>query len=373
MHVGYSPIFQNLGNELSDREVYTQELRLAELAEPLGFESIWQSEHHFTDYEMTPDVMQFLSYMAGRTRNARLGSMVVVLPWHNPLRVAENVSQLDHYSNGRLVLGIGRGLGAYEMDGWKVDMNDTRGLFNESAEALLTALRNGHMEFDGDYVKQPRRDIRPAPFQSFLGRTYGAGHSPESMPVMARLGVGVIVFPFKEWEGVRANLNTYKEVWQELRPGTLPPKPVTVGFCVIDEDAGRAEENAMKYIGNHYKGVLKNYDFGGKHFANLKGYEHYAQNASDFEDVPESKIREFVDLMPYGTPEQVIEKIREVDSFLDLSAIITHFRFGGMPFDQAEKGMRLFAGKVLPVIKKWDKGPFAEINRALDIHSAASR
>ncbi len=82
-----------------------------DLAEPLGFQSIWGVEHHFTDYTMCPDVLQFLTYMAGRTTRAELGSMVVVLPWHDPMRVAEEVSMLDHISSGRLILGLGRGAG----------------------------------------------------------------------------------------------------------------------------------------------------------------------------------------------------------------------------------------------------------------------
>jgi len=76
MHVGYAPVFQNLGRKISDYETYRGELRLVDLAEPLGFDSIWEPEHHFTDYEMTPDVLQFLAYCAGRTRHVRLGSMV---------------------------------------------------------------------------------------------------------------------------------------------------------------------------------------------------------------------------------------------------------------------------------------------------------
>ena len=66
-------IFQNPGRVRADREVYRSELRLADLAEPLGFQSIWGVEHHFTDYTMCPDVLQFLSYMAGRTTRASLG------------------------------------------------------------------------------------------------------------------------------------------------------------------------------------------------------------------------------------------------------------------------------------------------------------
>jgi alkanesulfonate monooxygenase SsuD/methylene tetrahydromethanopterin reductase-like flavin-dependent oxidoreductase (luciferase family) len=104
-------VFQNPGKRQSDFEVYQTDLRLAEMAEPLGFESVWGVEHHFTDYTMCPDVLTYLAYMAGRTERIQLGSMVVVLPWHEPVRVAEQVIMLDHMSNGRFVLGLGRGLG----------------------------------------------------------------------------------------------------------------------------------------------------------------------------------------------------------------------------------------------------------------------
>src|ERR1700720_651428 len=76
MHVGYGAAFQNPNNALSDAEVWRNEVRLAEMAEPLGFDSVWSVEHHFDDYTMVPDVLQFLTYMAGRTKHAKLGSTV---------------------------------------------------------------------------------------------------------------------------------------------------------------------------------------------------------------------------------------------------------------------------------------------------------
>ena len=103
MHVGYSPAFEDLDDKLGDHEVYQEELRLCDLAEPPEFESIWQPEHHFTNYEMAPDVVQFLSYMVVRTGKARLGSMVVVLPWQDPIGVAEKFSSLDSLSGGRAI------------------------------------------------------------------------------------------------------------------------------------------------------------------------------------------------------------------------------------------------------------------------------
>src|SRR5205809_5898580 len=107
MQFGMAAVSQPPFDPRADREVYQSDLRLADLAEPLGFESIWGVEHHFTDYTMCPDVLQFLTYMAGRTRTVGLGSMVVVLPWHDPVRVAEQVSMPDTMRGSPLVFGIG--------------------------------------------------------------------------------------------------------------------------------------------------------------------------------------------------------------------------------------------------------------------------
>ena len=100
MHVGMAAVFQNPQKSRTDREVYRQELALADLAEPLGFESIWGVEHHFTDYTMCPDVLQFLTYYAGRTQHIQLGSMVVVLPWHDPLHMWSRTTTCSATRNG---------------------------------------------------------------------------------------------------------------------------------------------------------------------------------------------------------------------------------------------------------------------------------
>src|ERR1700689_3141756 len=214
MHVGYGAVFQNPNNALPDAEVYRNELRLAEMAEPLGFDSIWSVEHHFDDYTMCPDVLQFLTYFAGRTKTIQLGSMVVVMPWHDPMRVAEQVSVVDHMSNGRMILGLGRGLARIEFEGFRVPLGESRERFIESAEMLLEGLEKGYCEYDGKYIKQPRRDIRPKPFKSFKGRTYAAAVSPESSRIMAKLGIGILIIPQKPWEAVAQELAEYRQIYK---------------------------------------------------------------------------------------------------------------------------------------------------------------
>src|SRR2546427_842271 len=156
MHVGMASVFQNPQKARTDREVYRQELRLADLADPLGFESVWGVEHHFTDYTMCPDVLQFLTYVAGKSPRLQIGSMVVVLPWHDPLRVAEQISMLDNISNGRLILGLGRGAGRVEFDGFRLSMDESRERFVESAEMLLRGPEAGYIGSDGTGGRQPR-------------------------------------------------------------------------------------------------------------------------------------------------------------------------------------------------------------------------
>jgi alkanesulfonate monooxygenase SsuD/methylene tetrahydromethanopterin reductase-like flavin-dependent oxidoreductase (luciferase family) len=206
MRVGMAAVFQNPGKARRDFDVYQDDLRLADLAEPLGFDSIWSVEHHFTDYTMCPDVLQFLTYMAGRTQRVALGSMVVVLPWHDPMRVAEQISMLDHLCDGRLIFGIGRGLGRVEFEGFRIPMDESRTRFVESAAMILTGLEQGFCEYEGAFIKQPPRDIRPKPFKTFRGRTYAAAVSPESVQIMAELGVGILIVPQKPWEVVAAEL-----------------------------------------------------------------------------------------------------------------------------------------------------------------------
>ena len=174
MHIGMTAIFQNpLHSEgVSDYEIYQQDMQLAFQAEGLGFESVWGVEHHFTDYTMTPDVTQFLAAVGGACKQVKLGSMVIVLPWNDPVRVAEKLSMLDCMTDGRVIAGIGRGLGRIEFEGFKVPMEESRERFVESAETILQGLEQGFCEYNGKYIKQPKARIRPEPFKSFKNRTY---------------------------------------------------------------------------------------------------------------------------------------------------------------------------------------------------------
>jgi alkanesulfonate monooxygenase SsuD/methylene tetrahydromethanopterin reductase-like flavin-dependent oxidoreductase (luciferase family) len=356
MHVGMSAVFQNPLNERSDYEVYRSELRLAELAEPLGFESVWGVEHHFTDYTMCPDVLQFLTYMAGRTRRLQLGSMVVVLPWHDPMRVAEEVSMLDHICDGRFIFGIGRGLGRVEFEGFRIPMDESRARFVESAAMVLNGLEQGYCEYEGKFVKQPRRDIRPKPFKSFRGRTYAAAVSPESVQIMAELGVGILIIPQKPWEVVAAELEGYRAAYREVNHAE-PPATIAAGWTFVDEDESRAREMAERYIGGYWDTVLRHYELAGDHLTKTRGYEYYGKMSEMVNKYGTKGVTDFfMNLQVWGTPRQCLEKIMAIREHVGCDSYIGVFSYAGMPYDEAERNMRLFADKVMPELKKVETG-----------------
>ena len=356
MHVGMATVFQNPHQSRSDHEVYRNELRLADLAEPLGFESIWGVEHHFTDYTMCPDVLQFLTYMAGRTTRAQLGSMVVVLPWHDPMRVAEEVSMLDTIADGRLILGLGRGAGKVEFDGFRLSMDESRPRFVECAEMVLRGLETGFCEYDGAFYKQPRAAIRPKPFKSFRGRTYAAAVSPESVPIMAKLGVGVLIIPQKPWHEVARELDGYRAAYREINGAEAPP-PISAGWTFCDRDPDRALEQARRWIGGYYQTVLDHYQFAGDHLKTTKGYEYYGKMSEKIATYgTDAVIDYFMNLQVWGTPDQCYERILDIHARTGNSHYVGVFSYAGMPYDEAERNLRLFAAEVMPALKKLDRG-----------------
>lgn len=352
MDVGAAVIFQNPGQERTDQEVYAADLALADLAEPLGFDSIWTVEHHFTDYTMCPDPVQFLTYMAGRTSRVKLGSMVVVLPWHDPLRAAEQIAMLDTISGGRMILGIGRGAGKVEFDRFRMPMEESRPRFVEAARMVLEGLERGYCEFDGEYYQQPRADLRPKPAKSFRGRTYAAAVSPESSEIMAQLGIGILIIPQKPWDEVGKELDKYRAIYRQVNASD-PPPPIVGGWVFCDEDPQRAKELARRYIGGYWGTVLDHYEFGKGHLRNVKGYEYYGKFADTLQKVGEDVATDFfMNLQVWGTPDQCYDSIMKSCDRVGADAFTGVFSYAGMPAEEAERNMRLFADKVMPRLKQ---------------------
>ncbi|MCX6398368.1 MAG: LLM class flavin-dependent oxidoreductase [Propionibacteriales bacterium] len=356
MHTGITLTFQNLDRARSDRDVISSEVRYAQWAEEAGFDSLWVPEHHFTDYELTPNVPQFLAWVAAQTKRLRLGTMVSVLPWQDPIRTAESFLMLDHLSGGRAILGMGRGLGRVEFEGFRVPMGESRQRFVEYSEAVLAGLETGVMEYDGELYQQPRVTLRPDPYASFRGRSFASAVSPESMDIMARLGVGLMVIAQKPWETVEAELQIYRQRYLEIN-GEQPPKPLICVFTGVSDTEAGAQEMRDKYLQRYALSTVEHYEFDNVGFAQIKGYEYYAGLARNIEKHGVAGFAGFLaDLQVWGTPDQVVDKLLSYVDRLDAGGILLVPAFGGMPEDVADKNFDLIAREVLPALKEHNVG-----------------
>ena len=138
--------------------IYGEALEQVQYAEELGFESVWIAEHHSSRYGIYPSLMPILAHIAAQTKTIRLGTGVSVLPFHNPIRLAEEAAMVDVLSNGRLNFGVGRGSAAYEYGNFKIDFESRDARFREVLDIILGLWTTEDFTYHGEYhmtVEQP--------------------------------------------------------------------------------------------------------------------------------------------------------------------------------------------------------------------------
>jgi alkanesulfonate monooxygenase SsuD/methylene tetrahydromethanopterin reductase-like flavin-dependent oxidoreductase (luciferase family) len=266
--------------------------------------------------------------------------MVSVLPWHDPIRLAEHACVLDHLSGGRLILGMGRGLAREEFDGFGVEMARSRQLFDEYAAELLDAFETGRIR---------GVELRPAPLAPLRGRVFASSISPESAEVMARLGAGIMIFLQKPWDQTVGDLQRYSEHYRRYR-GADPPKPMVVIFNACHEDPDIAAQ-LFEQVVAYYRSTIDHYGFADERIAAIPGYEYYGNIARTIAKHGHEQFAHFLaELQPWGTPEEVVEKTREIVRRTDAGGLIVVSAFGNLAPDVAVANQERFARAVMPAL-----------------------
>jgi alkanesulfonate monooxygenase SsuD/methylene tetrahydromethanopterin reductase-like flavin-dependent oxidoreductase (luciferase family) len=343
-----------------DADQIRRELALIDLVEPLGFDAFWTIEHHFTPYGMTNNPTQLLTYVAGRTAKIELGTMVLVLPWHEPLKLAENLAVLDILLGGRrLNIGVGRGFAAREFNTFGIPYEDSRERMKECLDIVRTALTDEFFSYDGKHFRIPRTTIRPRPLTPDLTTNLlMTWTSPESLEMAAHSGAAPLFTNYHAWDVVMAGLKRFNQVRAEHG---WPSSPTAIATTVyVHDDDARAREVGERYWRKtsgmtvwHYDRLASPYFMpdaspGEREAAVARGYEGQASAGL------------------FGSAESVIEQIRELVEAADVGHLITLHSFGDMPAEMVEASMRLFARDVLPTIKTFGRGqpraiPYAEV------------
>jgi alkanesulfonate monooxygenase SsuD/methylene tetrahydromethanopterin reductase-like flavin-dependent oxidoreductase (luciferase family) len=178
--------------------------------------------------------------------------------------------------------------------------------------------------------------------------------SPESVEQAAALGARLMIFSQQTWETfATGSLQQYRESWRKHHAGE-PAPPLTGDLMFCDADPKRAEELAMEYMPNYFLTIIRHYEIMSEHFKQVKGYDHYATAGELFRQVGlETAAKVYCSVQTWGTPEMILEKLRARRGLLgDFELSLISF-YGGMPYEVAERSVRLFAEKVLPELHRW--------------------
>ncbi|MGO9058600.1 MAG: LLM class flavin-dependent oxidoreductase [Candidatus Binataceae bacterium] len=353
MKVGVNVTLINPGTRPDD-DIYQEELSLIDLVEPLGFDSLMCLEHHFTGFAMIPNNLQLLAYVAGRTKRIQLVTAVIVLPWRDPIRVAEEVATLDVMCGGRTIFGFGRGAAPVEYEGFGIPMAESRQRFKEAAEIVIKGLTEERFSYRGKHFQIPEISIRPRPVSHPERRFYAASISPESAEIMAKLGFGVFIIAQKDWDQTRADLDRYRQT--ALSVGLTPRPPICTCHIMVGDDHAEVWDQAHEYFGQTFKAINKHYGFTQGRLQGLKDFEFHAKFEKTFgkltsDAAAEAKALEyFMKLHVVGTARECLEQIEAIHKKMGMEHVGFTFSFGGMPRARVERSMRLFADRVLPVL-----------------------
>lgn len=343
--------------EISDRSIFLEEVALAQAADGLGFDALWTIEHHFTPYTMVTNPLQLLTYLAGTTSNVDLGTMVVVAPWHNPVRIAEDMVMLDSLlgPERKLMCGVGRGLGRREYAGMNVDQNEARGRFDEAIEILQQLLSTGQCTFHGEHYDIDGLHLRPQPDRDMSDCLFGAGGTSDTVSLIAESGINPLTVPTVS---LKVALKGFQAFVNQRAAAGFEPAQTKLGlyvYCAETHDAAQA--GAEQYLTNFADSSLRHYELSNDHFASIKGYESYEQMSKAFRGDTNPMARGYVDDHPWGTPDEVCQRIKTLAAAFGANELMLGFKYGSMPADVAERSMGLFADHVLPELKEFHTEP----------------
>ena len=347
MHLGY----QNLDGT-PDHEFFLRETRLAVEAEAMGFDFVGPVEHHFTDYAACPDPFGMLSYVAAKTSRIQLITGAVILPWNNPLRVVESALQLDALSEGRLILGMGRGAARREFRSFGVELADSREMFDEAAAIIMAGMETGIVEAEGKWYNIPRSEVRPRPSRSWKDSMVMVSMSPSSVETAARFGLKMLRFSQGDWRNSIPEIGAYRATFEQLHHKAAPPFIIS-DFVICHQDKARVTENCDRYFSRMFETVGNHYEFMSDHFKALPSYATYAYMGAAAEAAGglEKAYRDYISGNMIGTPEELIEHHKLRQSMVGDYEMLCNFSFGGLPYDVVYQQLKLYADKVLPHIK----------------------
>ncbi len=205
----------------SEQRTYHDALDQIELADKVGFDYVWEVEHHFlSEYSHSSAPEVFRAAASQRTKNIRICHGVALLPspFNHPIRVAERAAALDIVSNGRMELGTGRSITEQELGGFGIDPADSRPMWEEAVRMIPKMWTQETFSWEGEYFVVPPRNVIPKPIQKPHPPMWMACTQPDSFRIAGQYGLGALSFGFIAPGVLEASLNIYRQNVKDAKP-----------------------------------------------------------------------------------------------------------------------------------------------------------
>jgi probable F420-dependent oxidoreductase len=309
-------------------ELYARTLDQIASAEALGFDSVWTSEHHFTDDGYLPSTLLFLAAAAARTSRMRLGTLVLLLPLHDPLRVAEDAAVLDLISGGRLDLGVAAGYRVEEFEVFGVPHRERGRRMDEALAVLQAAWNDGRFSFTGTAHRYSNVNVTPKPLQRPGPPLWMGGQSRAAIRRAARFGCNLLPSSTTEFDIVETYHAALREFGRD--PAAYRIKCFRPLYCTNDPERIWAElKEHFLYQHNCYRRWYR---------------EAGDSSAPELDDADQLSRTSYI----VGTPDQCATAIRELRSELAFDEFIFWTHPPGFPVSAATASLELFAREVIP-------------------------
>jgi len=297
-------------------------------AESLGYESVFIVEHHFTGFGQVSATLNLLTWIGARTSTLRLGTAVIVLPWHNPVLLAEQAATVDLLSGGRLDFGVGKGYRHNEFAGFRIPMTEAQPRFEEAIDIITKSwVSNERFTFHGQFWQFDDVVVEPPTFQKPHPPFWqGAGH-PDSIRRVAARGHSLLLDQFASFEETGRRFSLYRD--EMIKNGFgFNPKQVGVAraFFVADTDADKQAALDRRLMAQRRL-----------HTISQTPDNNNTASIMAFSDTREASEESAL----YGTPDEICRKIERLR---DIGVEYILLNGGGT----SRENLRRFAREVMP-------------------------
>ncbi|HTR60955.1 MAG TPA: LLM class flavin-dependent oxidoreductase [Candidatus Binataceae bacterium] len=343
-----------------EHKIFWETMEQIELADRLGFDSVWTVEHHFLNefsYSSAPEV--FLGCVSQRTKNIRIGHGVVVLPFNHPVHVAERIGVLDIMSNGRVEFGTGRATTMAELRGFGVPPEETRPRWMEAVAAIPRMWREDPFSMHGEFwTVDPPVSVIPKPIQKPHPPMWVAATNPDTFALAGERGLGVLCFTLGvELDEVKRRIAIYRERIARPDPiGQTINNQVSMNIMgLFGDDRIKTEEIAREAALWYVRRGFELVSAVARAVSQESSYK-YLSNASRYD--PSQITRDYYhflkenDLVAVGPSSEalrVAKRYRETGA----DQLLFFLQYGAIPHECVMRSIELLARDVLPEIHSW--------------------